>query len=424
MMRKKERKLKRICMLSTHGYFDPVPRLGQTDTGGQVVYVLELAKALTGYGVKVDIYTRWCDQSRPQVDPVPDFPDVRVIRIPCGPSCFVPKEEIYDVLPELVQSMIAFIRANDLDYDLFHGHYVDAGIVTLDVARALDRPAFFTAHSLGAWKRERMGGDPDEMEKKFRFSYRIAEEMRIFHSVRAQTVTTAVQQEKLEQLYGFTSDNITVIPPGVNVHTFRPPVTGETEVEKGLPERYIFCLSRIDTNKGHDFLLHAFDIVRQSIPDIHLVIGGGSHEPEQRELGVLSMMKEIIAEKGLENRVRLTGYIPDESLVGYYQQAELFAMPSLFEPFGMTVQEAMACGRAVIASRLGGIREVISSGWNGLLVDPSNTEEFADTMLKLLKDRHLRDIIGERGRQTIREGYSWEAIARRHLEFYRKYLDS
>jgi glycosyltransferase involved in cell wall biosynthesis len=209
----------------------------------------------------------------------------------------------------------------------------------------------------------------------------------------------------------------------VDVHTFQPPVTGETKVETGLPERYIFCLSRIDANKGHDFLLYAFDTVRQAIPDIHLVIGGGSLKPEQRELGVLSMMKGIIAEKDLGSRVNLTGYIPDESLVPYYQQAEFFAMPSLFEPFGMTVQEAMACGRAVIASRLGGIREVISSGENGLVVDPSNTEEFADAMLGLLEDGHLRDSIGERGRQTIREGYSWEAIARRHLDFYRKYLD-
>ena len=241
--------------------------------------------------------------------------------------------------------------------------------------------------------------------------------------MRAQTVTTTVQQEKLEQLYGFTSDAIAVIPPGVDVHTFRPPAIGETKVETGLPERYIFCLSRIDANKGYDFLLYAFDTVRQSIPDIHLVIGGGSLKPEQRELGVLSMMKGIIAEKDLESRVHLTGYIPGELLVPYYRQAEFFAMPSLFEPFGMTVQEAMACGRAVVASRLGGIREVISSGENGLLVDPSNTEEFADAMLRLLKDGHLRDSIGKRGCRTIREGYSWEAIARRHLDFYRKYLD-
>ncbi|MCP4601347.1 MAG: glycosyltransferase family 1 protein, partial [Proteobacteria bacterium] len=151
-----------ICMLSTHGYFDPIPQLGRTDTGGQVTYVIELAKALTTMGKKVDIYTRWFDQSKPQIDPVPDCPDVRVIRIPAGSWEFLPKEFIYDVLPELAKNMVNFIQDNNLDYDLYHGHYVDAGIVTLDVAKTMNKPAFFTAHSLGAWKKDQMGGDPIE----------------------------------------------------------------------------------------------------------------------------------------------------------------------------------------------------------------------------------------------------------------------
>ena len=155
--------LSSICMLSTHGYVDPVPQLGRTDTGGQVVYVLELSKALASRGIKVDVYTRGFDPSKKQVDPVPDRPDVRVIRIPAGSSEFIPKEGIYDVLPELTDNMVGFIRENDLSYDLFHGHYVDAGIVALKVAAAFAKPAFFTAHSLGAWKRAQMGGDPEEM---------------------------------------------------------------------------------------------------------------------------------------------------------------------------------------------------------------------------------------------------------------------
>ncbi len=70
--------IKNICMLSTHGYFDPIPQLGRTDTGGQVVYVLELAKALSSQGCKVDIYTRWFDKSKKQVDPVPDCDSVTI----------------------------------------------------------------------------------------------------------------------------------------------------------------------------------------------------------------------------------------------------------------------------------------------------------------------------------------------------------
>jgi len=416
-------RIENICMLSTHGYFDPVPQLGRTDTGGQVVYVLQLAKALTTHNIKVDIYTRWFDQSKMQIGPVPDYPDARVIRIPAGPWKFIPKEEIYDVLPELAENMTGFIRENNLNYDIFHGHYVDAGIVTLDAAEAFDKPAFFTAHSLGAWKREQMGGDHEEMEKKFKFQHRVSEELRIFDSVKAQTVTTNLQKEKLEQLYNFTAENVVVIPPGVDIHSFGMLKHGEKKVKIDLPDRYIFCLSRIDSNKGHDLLLNAFDLVRMEIPDIHLVIGGGSPNPQQTELEVLNRMKKIIDEKSMQERAHIYGYVPDELLVPFYRQAEMFALPSIFEPFGMTALEAMACGTPVVASKFGGIRNVISSGENGLLVDSSNAREFADAMITILKDRQLAESMGKEGYKTIQKYYRWEAIAGKHRAFYEQFME-
>ncbi|MEE4255936.1 MAG: glycosyltransferase [Bacteroidales bacterium] len=414
--------IKRIAMLSTHGYFDPVPKLGRTDTGGQVVYVLELAKALTRAGYQTDIYTRWFDPIQQQIDPVPDMPDVRVIRIPAGPWEFIPKEFIYDVLPELANNMVDFIKDNNLEYDLYHGHYVDAGIVALDVARSMGKPVYFTAHSLGAWKRDQMGGDPEEMEKKFNFRHRIAEEIRIFDTVNAQSLTSIVQQEKLKELCDYEADNIEIIPPGVDVHHFYPRKEDEAPLKTELPEKYVFCLSRIDTNKGHDLLLHAWDIVRKEVDDVTLVIGGGSPNPKPRELGVFATMDKIIAEAGMEDRVTRIGYVPNDMMRTYYQQAILFVMPSLFEPFGMTCQEAMACGTPVIASKFGGIRNTIKNGFNGYLVDSANPVEFADAIMELLKDEEKCRLIGQNAYKVILEEYSWEAIARRHLAFYEKYM--
>jgi glycosyltransferase involved in cell wall biosynthesis len=99
----------------------------------------------------------------------------------------------------------------------------------------------------------------------------------------------------------------------------------------------------------------------------------------------------------------------------------LFVLPSIFEPFGMTTQEAMACGCPVIASKFGGIRNAIIQGKNGLLVDPGNEEEFANAIKNLLNDEVLRKRIGKAGSVLIRNEYSWEAIADRFLEFYLKY---
>lgn len=414
--------IKSIAMLSTHGYFDPIPQLGRTDTGGQVVYVLELAKAISKIGIKVDIYTRWFDKNKKQVDPVPGYPEVNIIRIKAGPWEFIPKEFIYEVLPVLSTNMINFIKENKLDYDLYHGHYVDAGIVAIDVAKAFKKPSYFTAHSLGAWKKDQMGGDPTEMEKKFNFEHRIREECRIFNAATAQTVTSIVQLEKLDELYGYTANNIVDIPPGVDIHTYDLPSKDELNQKTKLPKRYVFCISRIDTNKGHDFLLNAFDLVRKKIDNIDLVIGGGSPNPKSREIDLYQKMKDIINEKGMQDRVQLIGYVPDELMPIYYQQSDIFVLPSLFEPFGMTTQEAMACGKAVIASKFGGIRNVIEHDVNGLLVDPSDPTEFSDAMIGLLNDSSKLEMVGKNAYHTVQDNFSWEAIADRFIDFYTKFI--
>lgn len=417
-------KFTRIAMLSTHGYFDPVPVLGRTDTGGQVVYVLELAKSISKLGIKVDIYTRWFNKEQKQIDPVPGYADVNVIRIPAGPYEFIPKEKIYDVLPELSANMLDFIKKQGWEYDLFHGHYVDAGIVSLDVAKALGKPAYFTAHSLGAWKKEQMGGDPEAMEEKFNFKHRISEEIRIFKNVNAQSVTSIVQKEKLNELYDFYSSNIVDIPPGVDIHTFKP-ATEEKEdsiVLKKVPNNYIYCISRIDSNKGHDFLLRAFNQVRKKIDQVDLVIGGGSPNPKDREKEVFDLMHNIISELDMAERVHIIGYVPDELMPPYYRHALLFVLPSLFEPFGMTTQEAMACGTPVVVSRFGGIRNVIKNKENGMLVDPSDPKEFADALIEMLENEELREKLGRAAYQTVIREFSWEAIADRFLKFYSDFM--
>jgi mannosylfructose-phosphate synthase len=412
---------KSIALLSTHGYFDPVPKLGRTDTGGQVVYVLEMAKAMARHGIKVDIYTRWFEKEKLQADPVPGHPNVRVVRIQAGDWEFRPKEFIYELLPELSSNMIQYIKDNGLDYDLFHGHYVDAGIVTLEVAQAFNKSPFFTAHSLGAWKQDQMGGDPEEMEKKFNFKHRIAEEMQIFKAVNAQTLTSIVQYEKLKELYNYDADNIEIIAPGVDVHRFKIPIEKELNAPSTLPKKYVFCLSRIDTNKGHDLLLKAFALVKDEVKDVDLVIGGGSPNPKPREQGVFDMMHQIIAEEKMEDRVMFIGYVDDDKMAQYYQQSELFVLPSLFEPFGMTTQEAMACGKPVVASKFGGIRNVITHEKDGMLVDAANPMEFADAMIKILRNPNFKQNLGQSAYDLIQREYSWEAIADTFLYFYQKY---
>jgi mannosylfructose-phosphate synthase len=413
-------RLNRIAHISIHGYVDADPQLGQTDTGGQVGYVLNLAKALARQGIRIDLFTRWFDKSKSQLEFISKENKTRLIRIPAGGWKFIPKESIYSILPELTHNLVKYIRSENLNYDLIHGHYVDAGIVAVDCASKLDIPAFFTSHSLGSWKRDQMGGDSKSMEKQYNFKHRITEEKRIFDSVTGQTVTSKVQQEKLFELYNLVKTNVEIIPPGVDVDHFKPDRSSLNATLSAY--QAIFCLSRLDTNKGHDLLLNAFAEILEIVPDARLFIGGGSNDPSEREKVIINSIQSITEKHKMTDHVRLLGYVSDVDLLEYYRGASIFVLPSLFEPFGMTVLEAMACGMSVVASKFGGIRNVITDGKNGLLVDPTDAREFGSALVCLLRNTGLRKSIGQNARETMINSYSWDAIAKRHLEFYRSYL--
>jgi mannosylfructose-phosphate synthase len=410
-------KLKSICMLSVHGYFDPEPILGATDTGGQVTYVIELSKALAELGIKVDIYTRQFD-GRSQIDPINDA--VRVIRIPCGNDEFIRKEDLFPYLDEFVDNMEGFIKQSGLEYDLFHSHYWDAGYAGMNLADRFGLPFIYTAHSLGAWKKEQMGGDPAEMEKLFKFTERIHWENIIFRRAEAQTVTTVDGRESYKRLYDFESDDMIVIPPGVDVYRFRPePHTDTPPVD--TPEKYVFALSRIDSNKGIDFLIKAFDHVSKK-SDAQLVIGGGSKNPKQHEIDVKKALFELVESLDLGGRVTFTGYVPDEHLDTYYRNARVFVLPSKYEPFGMTVLEAMGCGTPVVATGFGGLRHVLTNRKDSLLVDPSDSEQLGSAIADILTNEELAAKLRKTGLELIEKKFSWQSIAKQHVDFYINYV--
>lgn len=408
-----------IAMLSIHGYVDPEPILGRTDTGGQVTYVLELSKHLARRGIKVDIFTRQFD-GRSKIDPI--NADVRVVRLPCGPDHFIRKEDLFVHWDEYVANFLGFVDEEDISYDVYHGHYWDAGYVAMKTSAARSEPFFYTAHSLGAWKREQMGGDPVAMEKLFNFEERIHWENIVFRKAIAHTVTTEDGKAIYKRLYDFETPDIDVIPPGVDIERFRPLSASEPEGDVTTPERFVFALSRIDSNKGHAELLRAFARVRESCPDVHLVIGGGSKEPKQHELDVIAGFLKVIDELELSDRVIFSGYISDDDLATYYRKADLFVLPSKYEPFGMTTLEAMSCGTPVVATRFGGIRNNLRHEHDSLLVDPSDPERFGGAMERILKDKKFSATLSENGLRTIHERFSWDSIAETTLAFYQRYV--
>ena len=156
-------------MLSVHGYVGGTPELGKPDTGGQVVFVLELAKQLVELGYRVDVVTRRFED-QPEHDRVDD--GLAVWRIPFGGTGFIRKEDMHDHLDEMIRHLLASVDERDLRYDLVSSHYWDAGWVGQTVAEQLRIPHVHTPHSLGAWKQDTMEGDPEDLELQYRFEER------------------------------------------------------------------------------------------------------------------------------------------------------------------------------------------------------------------------------------------------------------
>ncbi len=406
----------KLAMLSVHGYVDAVPRLGATDTGGQVMYVLELSKALARSGYQVDIYTRQFE-GRAALEPVRE--GVRIVRIPCGPEEFVPKEEAIPIWDEFADNMKDYLDREQLTYGVFHSHYWDAGWVALQVTAARDQGFVHCSHSLGAWKREQFRNVPGA-EEMFKFEERIKRENQVFRTARRLIATNPEEVENYQRYYGFEPAAIDMIPPGVDVYTFRPLQEGEEERPTDLPDSYILALARVDHNKGFDLLIHAFARLAKRHPQLHLVIGGGSPRPKQPEIDLRQSLEDLAREYGLENRVILYGYVPDALMAPFYRGARAFVLSSRFEPFGMTVTEAMACGTPVVVTSLGGIKHYLEDGHDALLADPTDTEALAGALDRILTRPQLAEGLSRAGLDTIYRTFTWDAIASQHLQVYQE----
>lgn len=403
---------KRIMMISTHGYVSAMPELGKPDTGGQVVYVLEVSKCLARLGYRVDILTRRFEYQS-AVEPVAER--VRILRFPCGGREFIPKERLCYEIPEWVNNVQKFIKSKKLRYAFINSHYWDAGLAGQALANHLKIPHIHTPHSLGAWKRRNMEGDPEELEKKYNFRHRIREEKIIYDECDLVIATTPQQRDILAgEDYDVPAKKIRVIPPGYDDTRFFPVSWATRQAlkrELELPGRIVLALGRIAKNKGYDLLIRAMPTVFSRLEDVWLLLAIGSTEPTEQERQEVEQLKQLARELGIADRVLFRDYIPDELLADYYRAADVFALSSRYEPFGMTAVEAMACGTPTVITTEGGLWEQIEWGLEALYANPFDPEAFGHAIATILMYPRIRDQLAKYGAQKARARFTWMGIA-------------
>ncbi len=210
---------------------------------------------------------------------------------------------------------------------------------------------------------------------------------------------------------GVDEDRLAVVPNGVDLAEFAglPPARAPRAGATGL------FVGRLDpSQKGLEILVHSLAGM-PSAAGFHLRIVG-------EDWGGAAALRRAAARAGVEGRVTFVGPVSRSALLEEYASADLLVLPSRFEPFGIVLLEAMAAGLPVVASRVGGVPEVVVEGETGLLVDPGDTEALASAILRLVEDHALRARLGAHGRERARS-YSWDGLIPRILAVYREALE-
>lgn len=402
-------------MISTHGYVAAEAPLGMPDTGGQVVYVLELSKKLAQLGYKVDIWTRRFED-QPEIEKVDT--DVRIIRMPCGGNEFIPKEFLYKKLPAWGENALRFIKKKRLKYQFINSHYWDAGLAGQHLAEVLNVPHIHTPHSIGSWKKDQMETDfPDDKEKldgQYNFSRRIHHEGILYRECDMVIATSPIQLDILRKDYDILDRKMKMIPPGYDDNRFFPVSEATRQAirqEMGHKGKVVASIGRLAENKGFDLLVQAFSVAASREPEARLRLAVGT-DPNNK---LLKELEDLVQDLKLTDRVTLSGSLDDEEMPDFYRAADVFCLPSRYEPFGMTAIEAMACGTPTVMTTHGGLFRTMKYGEDALYADSFDKEDFGLTILKVLRYPAIHRRLGIQGAHKVRSLFTWTGIAQQLL---------
>jgi len=412
----------RIAMISEHG--DPLAPLGGQQSGGQNVYVHELARALSKLGVSVDVYTRWDNRKS---DPVVRFAErAKVIRLKAGPRQFVSKDKFGPLMPEFVEKFLEYTRTSKTKYDLIHSHYYFSGWAGLQLKNILKIPLVGTYHSLGLLKKKAMG------ERDTSPTERTAIERLVME--KANKIIATSPSEKLSMIseYKPKNANISVVPCGVNLLRFKPIDKNKSRKKLGiaLNKKVIVFASKMERRKGGLTVVAVAREIKKRWPDLYenLQIFMFSGDPrkervgEKQEENFRHVLIDEIKKSGVKDKIILGHGIDQEKLHDYYCAANVVLMPSYYEPFGMVAIEAMASGTPVVASNVGGLKWVVEDGITGFRAEPKAADKFAKQVAKILLDPALEKRLGENGIVKMRQNFSWNTVAEKALEIYKELI--
>jgi len=378
---------RRICFLSPRFY---------PFTGGVEVFSYELTRRLSEMGYEIQVLTTDF-ASRPGPDTV-DGVMVHRYRIPF----FAFRTPIIPHIP---------LRLPLHQSDLIHiiSTYPTLTDLGLIVGKILGKPMIVT-HQLDGGAEGWLGRAATELYHHTLAGPLIHLADRVVATSHSYAATSPILSGILEK--------VKIIPNAVDETVFNPDADGSrVTAEYGLERtRNVLFVGRLVPYKGVEYLLSAIRILRREFADIRLLLVGEG-ELEWR-------LRSRAEELGIGEQVVFAGHVPNSGLPPFYASSELTVLPSVsrLEAFGITLIEAMACGKPVVASSIPGVREVVEDGVTGYLVPPRDPHALAGAISRILRERDLAERMGLEGRRRVEEKYTWERVASSYDRLYSELL--
>ncbi len=407
---------RRVATLSVHT--SPLHQPGTGDAGGMNVYIVEVAKRLAEAGVQIEIFTRATGSDLPPV--VELAPGVLVRHVTAGPFEGLAKEELPAQLCAFTAGVLRAEAARAPGwYDLVHSHYWLSGQVGWLAKERWGVPLVHTAHTLARVKnRQLAAGDTPEP------AARVIGEDQVVAEADRLVANTATEAGELIDLYGAAAERVAVVEPGVDLDRFAPAPSGQERATRvaardrlGLPRDGVVVAfaGRIQPLKAPDVLLRAAARVRQRDPDLAArltvaIVGGNS--------GTGMELAELASELGIADLVRFLEPRQHAEMADVYRAADLVAVPSYSESFGLVALEAQACGTPVLAAAVGGLVLAVRDGISGVLVDGHDPADWARVLCGLLGAPARLARLGTGAVAHARE-FSWSRTATGLLAVYR-----
>jgi D-inositol-3-phosphate glycosyltransferase len=391
-----------VCLLSVHT--SPLEQPGTGDAGGMNVYVVQTALRMARRGIEVEIFTRATSSEHPPVEEL--VPGVLVRHVVAGPFEGLGKNDLPSQLCAFTAGVLrAEARHEPGWYDVVHSHYWLSGQVGWLARDRWGVPLVHTAHTLARVKNAALAdGDPPEPRVRV-----IGEDQVVAESDRL-VCNTDIEARQLVDLYGADPGRIVTIPPGVDLARFRPGDRAAARWALGLaPDAVVLAFAgRIQPLKAPDVLLHAAAALLAREPALRarlvVLVAGG---PSGSGLAEPTALQELAVRLGLDDVVRFYPPQAADGLVAVFRAADVVAVPSHNESFGLVALEAQACGTPVVAARVGGLPVAVADGRSGLLVDGHGAGPWADALAAVALDAGRRATLSA-GALAHARLFSWD----------------